>query len=252
MTKIKTSRRNASHGKVGKPMTLKPDHNAIVNATTLFPNRVKTPDFSDMLFKSGKNNRKIGSHVTKGMWAGMPVYTLTLEERATCPTICEHWADCYGNHMQWPTRHKAGAELERIIPGQIATLARKHPDGFVVRLHILGDFYSTQYVAMWDKLIYEVPQLHVYGYTRREKETPIGRRIDLLNQLHADRNPPRWRIRWSERGGDMGTTTIKDTTARGRIAEGIVCPAQTEGDEVSCGSCGLCWNSSEPICFINH
>lgn len=248
MTKIKTSRRNASHGKVGKPMTLKPDHNAIVNATTLFPNRIKTPDFSDMLFKSGKNNRKIGSHVTKGMWAGMPVYTLTLEERATCSSKCGSWHSCYGNHMQWPTRWKAGPELMRIIPGQIATLARKHPGGFVVRLHVLGDFPDYRYVNMWEALMQHTPELNVYGYTRWEKNDPIGRRIAKLNMNF----PTRWRIRWSERGGDMGTTTIKDTTARGRIAEGIVCPAQTEGDEVSCGSCGLCWNSSEPICFINH
>lgn len=252
MTKVKSERRNASHGKVGKPMTLKPDHKAIVEATTLFPSRVKVPDFSGMLFKSGKNNRKIGSHVTKGMWTGMPVYTLTLEERATCPTICEHWADCYGNHMQWPTRHKAGAELERVISGQIATLARKHDGGFVVRLHVLGDFYSPAYVRLWGIMLGFRPQLHVYGYTRREKHSPEGKLIDELNRLWPERWRIRWRIRWSERDGEMGTHTTKDTSVRGRIAEGIVCPAQTEGDEVSCGSCGLCWNSSEPIVFINH
>lgn len=246
--KVKSARRNASHGKVGKPMTLRPDHNAIVEATTLFPNRVKVPDFSDSLFKSGKNNRKIGSHVTKGMWTGMPVYTLTLEERATCSTKCSSWLSCYGNHMQWPTRWKAGPELIRIIPGQLQTLARKHPGGFVVRLHVLGDFPSREYAQLWGRMMLCVPELRVYGYTRWEKNDPIGKVVGLLNKLH----PNRCMLRWSERGGDMGTTTIKDTSARGRIAEGIVCPAQTEGDEVSCGSCGLCWNSSEPIVFINH
>lgn len=248
MTKLKSQRRNASHGKVGKPMVLRPDHNAIVNATTLFPSRVKTPDFSDMLFKSGKNNRKIGSHVTKGMWAGMPVYTLTLEERATCNSACGSWHSCYGNHMQWPTRWKAGPELMRIIPGQIATLARKHPGGFVVRLHVLGDFPSRQYVQLWDDMMFKFPELRVYGYTRWRERSPQGQVIDFLNTFYPDR----WRVRWSERGGEMGTVTTKDVNARGRTAQGIVCPAQTEGDEVSCGSCGLCWNSSEPIVFIQH
>lgn len=248
MTKVKSARRNASHGKVGKPMTLRPDHKAIVGGATLFPNRVKTPDMSDMLFKSGKNNRKIGSHVTKGMWAGMPVYTLTLEERATCFTGCEHWADCYGNHMQWPTRWKAGPELERSITNQLDTLSRKHPGGYVIRLHVLGDFPTRQYVQVWAHAIEQHSALNVYGYTRWPKSSPQGKLIDFFNKEH----PTRWRIRWSERGGEMGTTTTKDTTARGRVAEGVVCPAQTEGDEVSCGSCGLCWNSSEPIVFINH
>lgn len=248
MPKVKTTRRNESHGRLGKPMTLRPDHPAIVDGRTLFRNRVAVPDFSSMLFKSGKNNRKIGSHVSKGMWTGMPVYTLTLEERATCNPICSSWAICYGNHMQWPTRWKAGPELMRIIPGQLQTLARKHPKGYVVRLHVLGDFPSRQYVMLWRDMMAEIPQLRVYGYTRWEKSDPIGDLIDDLNEIY----PNRWRIRWSERGGEMGTVTIKDTTARGRIAQGIVCPAQTEGDEVSCGSCGLCWNSSEPIVFINH
>ncbi len=246
--KVKSERRNASHGRLGRAMTLKPDHKAIVEATTLFPNRVVEPDYSAMLFKSGRNNRKIGSHVTKGMWAGMPVYTLTLEERATCFGGCEHFGDCFGNHMQWPTRWKAGKKLEQMIPGQIDTLARRHPKGFVLRLHVLGDFYSVPYTLLWDKLLYDIPSLHIYGYTRWWPETRIGKTVNLMNQIHQDR----CRIRWSNRGGEMGTVSMSDTSLRGRIPEGIVCPAQTEGDDVSCGSCGLCWNSSEPIVFITH
>ena len=246
MTKVE--RRFKKHGRVGKPLVLKPDHRAVVEASTLFPNRVKAPNLSDFVFKSGANNRKIGGRVVKGMWTGMPVYSLTLEERATCSASCEHWLGCFGNHMQWPTRWRAGPELERIIPGQLQTLARKHPKGFVVRLHVLGDFPTRQYVQLWDDMMFKFPELHVYGYTRWEKRDPIGSRIALMNATF----PTRWRIRWSERGGEMGTTTIKDTTARGRIGQGIVCPAQTEGDDVSCGSCGLCWNSSEPIVFISH
>jgi hypothetical protein len=246
--KIVTKRRFATHSKVGKPLVLKPDHDAIVNATTLFPNRIKTPDFSEMLFKSGVHNRKIGSRVTKGEWAGMPIFTLTLTERATCPTICENWFQCYGNKMQWPTRWKAGEELERIIPGQIATLSRKHPDGFVIRLHVLGDFMSTNYVRMWNMLMANFSALRVYGYTRREKDSSIGKWLDQMNGWYPDR----WRVRWSERGGEMGTVTTKDVHARGRTADGIVCPAQTEGDEVSCSSCGLCWGTTESIVFVEH
>jgi hypothetical protein len=246
--KPRTLRRHVKHGRLGKPMVLKPDHNAIVEATTIFPSRVAVPDYSAMLFKEGKNNSKIGNRVIKGAWSGMPIYTLTLEERATCPTICGSWHSCYGNHMQWPTRWKAGPALEKIIPGQVATLARKHPRGFVIRLHILGDFYSRQYVQLWDDLMFKHPELHVYGYTRCEKHSPEGQRIAVMNATFPDR----WRIRWSERGGEMGTVTIKDVTARGRIAEGIVCPAQTEGDEVCCSSCALCWSTDEPIVFIDH
>src|SRR5262249_24811065 len=34
--------------------------------------------------------------------------TLTLEERATCPTTCRHWRDCYGNKMHRAQRWQRG------------------------------------------------------------------------------------------------------------------------------------------------
>lgn len=246
---VKSHRRHAKHGRKGKPMTLRDDHKAVVGATTLFPNRVQIPDHDSILFKSGANNSKIGSHVAKGkLWAGMPIYLLSLEERATCPRVCEHWNDCYGNHMPFARRWKAGVALEHAIPVELQKLAKKHPDGFVVRLHVLGDFYSNEYVDLWFDMFQRFPQLCVYGYTRREKDDTIGRRIDDMNHIFPDR----WRVRWSERPGAMGTHTTADVTARGMTDKGIVCPAQTEGDEVSCGSCSLCWSTETPIVFINH
>lgn len=245
--RVQAKRRYTEHKAAGHPMVLAADHKAIVDMTTLFPNRVVEPDWSSRLLKSGINSRKIGSHVTKGMWAGMPIYTLTLEERATCPTICEHWHDCFGNKMHWSTRWKAGPELEKILYGQVTHLCRKHPEGVVIRLHVLGDFYSVRYVKLWWSLMQTFSNLRVFGYTRYERSSPQGKWINALNALY----PLRWRIRWSERGGEMGTVTLTDIMLRGRVPEGIVCPAQTE-DAACCGSCGLCWNSSEPIVFLNH
>lgn len=242
-------RRFTKHGRKGRPITLGTEHKAVVGATTLFPNRVSEPDALSNLFKSGVNNRKIGSHVAKGkLWAGFPVFTLTLEERATCPRACEHYLDCYGNHSHWPTRWKAGVALEQAIPDELAKLASKYPNGFVIRLHQLGDFYSSEYVELWYQMLIRFPMLNVYGYTRREKDSDMGLQLAHMGRVLHDR----WRIRWSEREGEMGTYTTTDTTVRGKTPNGIVCPAQTEGDEVSCGSCSLCWSSKEPIVFIAH
>lgn len=249
-------RRFTDHKEVGKPLTLAPRHRAVEERTTLFPKSVATPDEAIQLFKSGKNSRKIGSHVTKGMWKGMPIYTLTLEERATCNTACEHWRDCFGNKMHWPTRWRHGEELENIIPSQLLTLSKKHPKGFVVRLHVLGDFYSVGYVALWRRMMKIIPQLHVFGYTRvrtNMNKTPHNERPFIalsIDKLNAE-FPTRWRIRWSEKGGEMGTKSTSDITLRGNTPEGIVCPAQT-GQSECCGTCGLCWNSSKPIVFITH
>lgn len=243
----KAKRRFEDHKPAGKPMLLAPAHRAITEGTTLFPSRIQTPIELMSLFKSGVNSRKIGSHVTKGRWKGMPIYTLTLEERATCPKTCEHWFDCFGNKMHWSTRWKAGEALEDLIPQQVAILAKKFPNGFVIRLHVLGDFYSTKYVALWHSVLATYPNLRIFGYTRRRPSDRIGDWIRVLNDMFADR----FAVRFSEAGGEMGTVTLKDVTLRGKVPEGIVCPAQT-GDADCCGTCGLCWNTTAPIVFLNH
>lgn len=247
--KTKAKRRFTERSHAKKPMVLRDSHLAVTEGTTLFPSQVRVPDHDSILFKPGANNVKIGSHVAKGkLWAGFPIYLLSLEERATCPRVYENWNQCYGNHMPFARRWQAGEELEREIPVQLAKLAAKHPDGFVVRLHVLGDFYDVAYVALWNLMMAQYPQLNVYGYTRREKTELVGERLALLSTMYPDR----WKVRWSERPGEMGTYTTADTAARGVVAEGIVCPAQTEGDEVCCGTCSLCWSQTKPIVFIAH
>src|SRR6185312_10944151 len=201
---------------------------------TLFRKRVMAPGLDDRIFKSGEHSRKIGSHCLKGPWKGFPIYTLTLEERATCPIQCEHWHDCYGNKMNWSTRWSAGDSLERAIPIHIGTLAKRFPAGFIIRLHVLGDFYSVSYVKMWHNLMLKHQNLHVFGYTRRRGNDVlgVGTRLEFLENILSHR----WKIRWSERGGRMGTVTSKDVTLRGKTKDGIVCPAQTD-DADCCGSC---------------
>jgi hypothetical protein len=47
--------------------------------------RVYAPDEIDRLLKDGHQSRKIGKIIAKGHRRGWPIFTLTLEERATCP-----------------------------------------------------------------------------------------------------------------------------------------------------------------------
>ena len=169
-----------------KVMVLKPAHPAVIEGRTIFPSRVVDVKDSPRLLVSGMNNRKIGRKVVKGEWAGMPIYTLTLEERATCPTYCPTWATCYGNGMHWPRRHRHGPELEMGIRLELRDLAEKHPLGFVARLHVLGDFYSQNYVGLWIKLLADHDALHIFGYTARAGDDiadhPLHRRVLLVEQ----------------------------------------------------------------------
>jgi len=213
---------------------------------TIFGRRVFRVGEVDRLLKSGHNSRKIGKVVTKGPWKGLPIYTLTLEERATCPRDCKAWGSCYGNNMHLAERLVHGLEFEAALEREIDALAARHADGFVVRLHVLGDFYSVGYVEMWRRALWRHPCLRVFGYTARHPQTdPIGLAVYRLSTEMWSR----FAVRFSGRGlAERGTSIVDDA---GEAADAIVCPAQT-GLTDCCATCGLCWQSRRNIAFLRH
>lgn len=243
-----SQRRFTDHPGIGKPWTLDRNHGAVRQMRTRYPRRVTDPTSYRPVLKDGHNNRKIGRRVARGRWAGMNIYTLTLEERATCPASCKHLTDCFGNKMNWSPRYRHGPELEEKLDAELHTLATLNPNGFVVRLHVLGDFYSVEYVARWVQWLIEIPELRVYGYTAWPPDSPIGRAIGLMARSHWDR----FSVRFSNAGlAEMSTTTVYDVTPRGKTELGIVCPGQTDETEC-CATCALCWQTKDNIVFLAH
>jgi len=251
---MRAARRFQSHYSAGKALELAASHPAVTEARTLFPGRVGTPPIAWKgktplrVLKSGMHSRKIGSHVVKGAWKGFPIFTLTLEERATCPPYCEHWRTCYGNAMDKATRQVAGPDLEGKLSRELAALQKRHSRGFVVRLHVLGDFYSVAYVDQWARWLRAFPALHVFGYTAHRPSSDIGSAIVALRVTRAGR----FMVRHSNAG--LGYRTRSIHVASEAMAGEIVCPAQShaKADAICCGSCALCWSTVKAICFLEH
>ena len=233
---------------------LAPDHPAIRGSRSLFPKSVVRADQSPRVLVSGINSAKIGKRVMKGAWRGFPIFTVTLEERATCPATCPLWLECYGNAMPYARRHEPGPELIATLDAELRQKARYHPRGFAVRLHVLGDFYSLEYLQQWLTWIDEIPALHVWGYTAHDMQSLMGLGIDAGNDLWPDR----WVFRFSVPEGHAETgytaTTIWRKPEAPVVPEGQVCPAQT-GRTTACATCGLCWSpaaADKRIVFIGH
>lgn len=226
----------------GRDSSLRVDNPAVVEGRTKYPHSVVDAGESPRLLIEGKNSRKIGNQVVKGRWRGMPIFTLTLEERATCPRSCLEWRSCYGNGMNWARRHRDDGWLMPILAVELRALASKHPGGFVVRLHVLGDFYSETYVDFWKLMLAELPALRVFGFTAHPPSSPIGRG---LLEMNADGD--RCWIRFSGDLGAMGSLVIAHEAA----SLHVLCPAQT-GKTDCCGTCGLCWTMPRPIEFVRH
>lgn len=234
---------------------LRADHPALLEGRTIFPTRVVSSKSSPRFLISGHNNPKLGREVMKGPRKGWPIFHVTLEERATCPRSCEQWATCYGNAMPQSRRHTPDAAFLWLLRAEVATVARQLPNGLLIRLHALGDFYSVAYVAAWAELLARFPQIHVFGYTARRTDDPdpesakIARALALLTENAWGRFAVR--------------TSASDPVARSRSTvvdedpdqpDVIVCPAQTGATE-ACATCGLCWSEAardKTIAFLRH
>ncbi len=227
--------------KAGSPIDLE--------ARTRYPATRRRVEDHVQALKWGHNNSKIGARSIRGRWRGMPIYTLTLEERATCPRSCAHWLTCYGNTMPMALRMRHGAELETALERELSRLNHKHRGrgGFIFRLHVLGDFYSSAYVLRWAEWLAKFRGLFVFGYTAHAPDSTTGKIIGLLNA----RMPGRWVVRFSNQPIDrLGAITVQsEREAKDRGA--IACPAQT-GKTDCCGTCGLCWQTDRNIAFLAH
>lgn len=228
----------------GPRVLLQPWHPALREGTTIFPSTVIPAAATERLLKSGEHSRKIGKQMTKGRWNGMPFFTLTLEERETCPRTCKEWATCYGNNMPFPQRIAEDGTLTLRLTSELIYLSACHPQGFIIRLHVLGDFYSVAYVEFWREALVQFPNLRIFGFTARQPSDPIGRAVLELMRDFYDRVA----LRISGGGQDTDCSEVVD---KAEDATGIRCPAETDANRC-CATCGLCMQTNRTISFVRH
>lgn len=214
-----------------------------VPPTTRFKKNVHPPSLR--MLKRGKQNAKLGDIVTVKKWKNHVMYSLTLEERATCPTSCEQWNNCYGNNMPFAHRFDhTHPKFYEYLGEQMFELYNKHAakgQGMVIRLHVLGDFYDKTMVDFWVHMLLNLPSLKIFGYTHHKSDTELGAYIDThLNTVLRNQCA----IRFSD---DLSTQF------RATVDSGVelICPEQL-GKTKSCATCGYCWSSEKPVVFLGH
>jgi hypothetical protein len=223
-------------------MRLKPGNPALVNAVTIHPKQVKQPEEVAKLLKPASNNTKLGKGeniVIKGHWRGMPMFQLSLQERASCPSSCKQWDDCYGNNMFGAHRiDHTGERFYELLEAEVDHLAKRYRYGFVVRLHVLGDFPDRKYVEFWKRKKQEYLHMQIFGFSAHTPDSDMGKLIAELNAMGA------W-IRFSNAGSHPMSANV------GTDFDGVTCPVQTGATE-SCLTCALCWSTPRNINFLPH
>ena len=215
-----------------------------MKTSTIYQKSIKSPiEFQTL--KKGSGNKKLGFKVTSKKWGGKRLYSLTLVERETCPTSCHHWNDCYGNNMPFAHRFSTIGLLPKLAE-ELHVLNDKHPQGIVIRLHVLGDFMSVEYVKFWETMMLDYPNLCIFGYTGRELDSKIGMAVHMLNLRYSER----FVVRFSR---NFDSTETGKSFAANESFEGksFDCPEQT-GKVKNCASCGLCWTTTKTVRFLSH
>lgn len=220
-------------------MILKENNPALAKAITIHPRAKRSPLDTNIL-KSVSANSKMGKGdniVTKGKWAGMPMFQMSLEERATCPADCKQWASCFGNNAAFAHRiDHTHPDFLSVLRAEVVVLVKRYRHGVVIRPHVIGDFFSQEYAKFWMGLADEFQNLYLFGFTHWGRDTPIGQAI-----LKGNHNPQVW-IRFSDQGGTMSANVD---------GEGVQCPEQT-GKTESCLTCGVCWTTERAVRFNLH
>ena len=218
---------------------------AIENGRTIYTNNVY-----DSISHNGKllkvsNNKKLGKvKIVKGRHKNKYIYSLSLEERKTCPTSCFHWKTCYGNNMPFAHRFMGNDALMKRLDDELNILSTKHKEGILIRLHVVGDFFSVNYVKFWKKMLSKYNGISIFGYTARTPFSEIGKEIAILRSLNWDR----FSIRFSNSMEKISANSEDFANAK----EGIICPEQLDKTK-NCASCGLCWNKNiDNIIFKTH
>ena len=218
--------------------------------TTIYKNNIFELD--NYRFKVIKNstNPKLGKKVLKGIYKNYKFKTLTLVERETCPKDCFHWSDCYGNNM--PFAHRFSAKDEQLLMNRIyEDLLNSTNQLLLIRLHILGDFFSVKYVKFWRKMLNTFDNIALYGYTANNINSSIPLSRAIAKEIIKLNNNEHCHIRFSN---DLKASFSANSYDVVKPVKGvsIVCPVQ-ENKTANCGTCGLCWNQKDQqIIFKTH
>jgi len=164
----------------------------------------------------------------------------------TCPgrtPFCKQF--CYGlrGRLAWSElREIQEANLEAskqddFIKRMVCEIAGVSSEAF--RLHVVGDFYSVDYVEKWVEIASSFPDMIFFGSTRSWRVPSLKSAVEMFAALpnvimrasidftHQDRPEPGWIV-----------MSVED--------EGLSCP-HDYGLVKSCFNCKRCWQSNVSV-----
>lgn len=184
-----------------------------------------------------KGNKKIGKNVYQ--WS---------MNTTTCAMQCK---DCYGKKgcYCFPSVQKCLAMntdiarnhlefFKRAIMAQCATFK----DGTEIRIHVVGDFFSSAYVRAWQDVIKAYPNLIFWTYTKTEYESAF----DEFPNANIVKSLIDGKLNFGECGYVLALHD--ELKAKGKSVH--ICRCGVD-DNQHCEGCHMC-SESEFVLFLKH
>ena len=194
--------------------------------------------------------------ISKGNTKLGDIPSFSLSSLTTCPGKSQ-WCskNCYAFKLehQYPNVNKSyynnyQATFEPSfvdsMDKEIKNLIKKGKKVF--RIHVGGDYFSTEYIEKWYKIILNNPQMKFYSYTRSLINDELLTSLEHLKQLPnitlfasidssmTQKPPVNWRVAMA---GDTNNFNIPKT---------VFCLEQNN-KVTSCSKCKLCFNNNSNV-----
>jgi hypothetical protein len=197
--------------------------------------------------------------------------TFDLPPQLTCPgktEVCEEY--CYARHgrFKWEnvTKKFWNNLLEYMETGELPDIKGKPS---FIRLHVSGDFFSTDYVDAVERFAKRYPDIPMFGYTRswrvdalkdavvalndvdnitmwasadKDTEIPdIGLKVAYMS-VDDEKPPQKVDLIFRAFSTNPSVTAMKRKASKVRRLGGSkVCPDQTGYKKIGCALCGYCY-----------
>lgn len=129
---------------------------------------------------------------------GREIYSFSIPAHKTCPgksEVCEricyvdNYTALYPSVLTAYERNYATTLKRDFADRIIQQIDRMRKTPKAIRIHVSGDFYSSEYIRKWVKVIKQYPQIQFYAYTR---SWTINRMHKALLDLGALKNMTLW------------------------------------------------------------
>jgi hypothetical protein len=216
--------------------------------------RIPVPGISQILAPATNNpklSRPSQPRWVAGRWRGMWMFTVYLEELATClSNACppEVKRLCFAHWVPFAVRWTWCPTFFPALDYNLEEAQHEFREGFTVDLHSSGDFPDLEYLEDWIERLDRFPALHLWGNTAHRRESEIGWEIDCLNRTMRDRVA----IHFSGESGDM-SSRILGVTIEPAAATGLfMCPANERHPKANCANCAFCVDSTDAFVRLPH